>query len=155
MWFWGPRNQRVTLLIAFVAISIGLLINGLISFVWFHPRPFMQDIGHTYLTHAPDSSFPSDHATILFTMSLVFILRNGMRAFGTIMLLLTFWVAWARIYVGIHFPLDMFGSLIVSVVSSMIFINHSYFIERYLFPKVIYAYQRIFSKPIRLNWINA
>jgi undecaprenyl-diphosphatase len=155
IWLWGSRNQRVTLLVTFIAASSALLINWLISSLWFHPRPFMQGIGHTYLAHAPDSSFPSDHATVLFTISFVFLLERGMRVLGVTMLLITLWVTWARIYTGIHFPLDMFGSLIVSIISSVIIVNYSSFIEHHLFPTVIYAYQKLFSKPIKLKWINA
>lgn len=155
MWFWGPRHHRLTLLITFLAIFSALLTNWLISYIWFHSRPFMQGIGHTYLVHVPDSSFPSDHATGLFTMSFVFLLRRDMRGFGIIMLLLTSLVAWARIYVGIHFPFDMIGSLIVSSIFSVVLIKHAYFIERYLFPQIICAYQKLFSKPIKLKWINA
>jgi len=155
MWLWGSRNQRVTLFITFVAVLNALLINWLISYVWFHPRPFVLGIGNTYLAHAPDGSFPSDHATVLFTISLVFLLRNGMRMLGLMMLLLALWVAWARIYVGFHFPFDMFGSLMVSIVSAGILISQSHFIEHYLFPSVEYIYQKIFSKAIRLKWVNA
>ncbi|MHB1947881.1 MAG: undecaprenyl-diphosphatase [Gammaproteobacteria bacterium] len=155
MWLWGSRNQRIALLIAFISVLSALLINQLISHIWFHPRPFMLGIGHTYLAHAPDSSFPSDHATVLFTISLVFLLRPRMRILGITMLLLTLWVAWARIYVGVHFPFDMFGSLIVSIISAGIVISQSYFIEHYLFPSVEYIYQKVFSKAIKFKWVKS
>ncbi len=154
MWFWGARNQRIALLIAFISVLSALLMNGLISYIWFHPRPFMMDVGHTYLVHAPDSSFPSDHATVLFTISLVFLFRQGMRMMGVAMLLLTLLIAWARIYVGVHFPLDMLGSLIVALVSSGSVMSLSPFIESHLFFSIEQVYRNIFSKAIKFKWVK-
>jgi undecaprenyl-diphosphatase len=45
--------------------ALFLLINQVIILLWQHPRPFVIGLGHTYLAHAADSSFPSDHLTLL------------------------------------------------------------------------------------------
>lgn len=154
IWLWGSRNQRLTLCIGFIAVLSALLINNIIGYFWFHPRPFMQGIGNNYLAHAPDSSFPSDHATVLFTISLVFLFRKGARILGILLLVLSLWVAWSRIYVGIHYPFDMLGSLIVSLIVAVFFTNRSHVIEHFCFPSIQYIYQKIFSKAIKLKWVK-
>jgi undecaprenyl-diphosphatase len=154
VWLWGSKKQRSTLLIAFIAVIISLLMNWGISHIWFHPRPFMLGVGYTYLIHGPDSSFPSDHVTVLFTISLVFLLQTGMRLPAFFILFLTILVAWARIYVGVHFPFDMLGAVFVSAFSVSILARQSCLIEHYLLPMVEYCHQKLFSRAIAWRWSN-
>ncbi|WP_025385520.1 phosphatase PAP2 family protein [Legionella oakridgensis] len=46
----------------------------------------------------------------------------------------SFLVAWARIYVGVHFPFDMLGGAIVALLSTSIIIYISPLIHQYVFP---------------------
>lgn len=71
-WLWGSTKQRSALLFALTASILAMVINFSIAQIWFHPRPFVLGIGHTYLYHAPDSSFPSDHVTLMWAFGLSF-----------------------------------------------------------------------------------
>src|SRR5258708_5057976 len=64
-WLWRPAS-RGALLFAVIAVLLSLSINQGLGLFWFHPRPFMMPVGHTYLTHVADSSFPSDHVTVIW-----------------------------------------------------------------------------------------
>ena len=48
---------------------VALLVNQLIGLVWQHLRPFMIGLGHSHLAHVADSSFPSDHLTLLWAVA--------------------------------------------------------------------------------------
>ncbi|MEH8795303.1 undecaprenyl-diphosphatase [Klebsiella quasipneumoniae subsp. similipneumoniae] len=82
--------------------------------LWFHPRPFMIPLGHTWISHPADNSFPSDHGTVMFSAAFA-LLSLRLRALGLLMLLAALPVAWSRIYLGVHFPLDMVGAALVAV----------------------------------------
>lgn len=115
-WLRGDTGTRQRLLIASVAGLTGLLINQLIGFFYLHPRPFMIGLGHTLITHATDSSFPSDHLTLWWSVAFSMTLSARCRATGLLLTLLGLPIAWARIYLGVHFPFDMIGSSIVALL---------------------------------------
>ena len=120
LWLRVDMQGREVLLLAIEASLIGLLANLLIALVYFHPRPFMMGIGHPLLAHSPDTSFPSDHATLLFSASFYLLIFGGWTAAGMFLTIIAFLTAWARVYAGVHFPMDMAGSLAVSLISAMI-----------------------------------
>src|SRR5699024_4891506 len=96
------------------AISIAWVIR----FSWEHPRPFVIGIGHTLMHHAASSSFPSFHVTVMFAIAFGLWLLTLFRRVAWVIFGLTLLVAWARIYVGVHYPIDMAGAVIVAGVST-------------------------------------
>lgn len=66
-------------------------INLLLGLVWFEPRPFMVGIGHTWLDHLADNGFPSDHATLAWSLGLRLALTGASRRWGA-----ASWTARAR-----------------------------------------------------------
>jgi len=71
------------------------------------------------IVHAANNSMPSTHVTLTWVAALVLFARSG-RAEGTILLVLGAILAWARIYVGIHWPADMLGAALSAVVCASI-----------------------------------
>jgi undecaprenyl-diphosphatase len=113
LWLLGePSDQRAAVK-ALLAALLVLGLNQLIGLAWFHPRPFMLGIGHSYLAHVADSSFPSDHVSLLCAVGLALWTSASVWAkrLAALLLAVTPLVAWARIYLGVHFPLDMLGAL--------------------------------------------
>ncbi len=113
----GKKNES---LYAFYASIIGLFINFIIGFFYFHPRPFAAGLGHQLIYHANDSSFPSDHATLAFSIAFSFIILDKKKLLGILCLIFAFIISFARVYVGVHFPFDIVGSFIVSLFSTII-----------------------------------
>src|SRR5262245_1652010 len=64
LWLWGDEGRRSVALKSCLVTFVALGLNQLIGLVWQHPRPFALGLGHVYVPHAPDSSFPSDHMTV-------------------------------------------------------------------------------------------
>jgi undecaprenyl-diphosphatase len=116
LWF-TRKNYKQEALFAGYAALLGLGINFLIGLFYFHPRPFMIPTGTLLIPYVADSSFPSDHATIMFSISLMFLSFKDLRRSGVIIFLLSFISGIARIYTGLHFPMDIAGSLIVTLIS--------------------------------------
>lgn len=155
LWLWGAKKHRNTLVLALCAVIIAFLINWLIGLIWFHPRPFVLGIGNTYLHHAPNSSFPSDHFTGLCTIFLIFLWRERINHLIVLILMLTMLsVAWARVFVGVHFPFDMLGGFVVALFAAGSVIYYSDSIQRWVLPCIENAYQRLFAPIIQKKWVN-
>ncbi|HID8881492.1 TPA: undecaprenyl-diphosphatase, partial [Klebsiella variicola] len=114
LWFLGGREGHRQALFMTLAVMISLGLGMVCGTLWFHPRPFMIPLGHTWISHPADNSFPSDHATVMFSAAFA-LLSLRLRAPGLLMLLAALPVAWSRIYLGVHFPLDMVGAALVSI----------------------------------------
>ena len=117
------RGKREQALYAFYCALFALTINLLITFFYFHPRPFMVGLGRALLKHSPETSFPSDHATLAFSISLYFLLEKEWRT-GFPLFLFALFTGFARVYVGIHFPLDIIGSMLISMLAAIMIYNY-------------------------------
>jgi undecaprenyl-diphosphatase len=109
----GDPDRRRRTARSVLAMCLGLGLNLAIGLAWPQPRPFMVPLGHTWIPHAPDPSFPSDHMTVFTTLALAFLADRDWKV-GTPLLAAALLVAWARVFLGVHFPLDMLGSVLVS-----------------------------------------
>mgnify|MGYP003625653349 CR=1 FL=1 len=153
LWLWGNTPQRnLTLKLCLVAL-LALGTNQLISLLWQHPRPFVMGIGHSWLNHAPDSSFPSDHVTI-FALTSIVLLFEKERKWGFTILLLGLLVAWARISLGVHYPLDMIGAVVISLISYVIITPIWRVVGATVTKYFEHIYRYILSWPISMGWIR-
>ncbi|MGH7121770.1 MAG: undecaprenyl-diphosphatase [Acetobacteraceae bacterium] len=116
LWIRVRPERRGALITATFVMALGLILNFLIGLAYFHPRPFMVGLGQQHLPHAPDSSFPSDHATFLWSLGFGLLVLGAWRILAALMLAAGVGVAWARVYLGVHFPFDMLGALVVSLI---------------------------------------
>ncbi|WHZ11719.1 MAG: Undecaprenyl-diphosphatase BcrC, conveys bacitracin resistance [Burkholderiaceae bacterium] len=151
-WLRGSEAQRRRLLEAALALGLGLLIAWVIGALWPRPRPFMVPIGHLLMAHAPNASFPSDHLTGIWSVAFSLLLQRGARGAGVWLALLGLPVAWARIYLGIHFPIDMAGAALIALVSAGVLRIGARAIVTPLFPWANTVYRRLFAPLIRRGW---
>jgi undecaprenyl-diphosphatase len=153
-WLWGSSAMRQILVAATVSGLVGLFINQLIGLVWYHPRPFEAGIGQTLVPHVQDSSFPSDHLTLIWAIAFSLLLREQFRLAGWLLALMGMLVAWARIYLGVHFPLDMLGAALVALGSVWLILLIEHRLIKPLMPMLLSAYQTIFAGLIRKGWVR-
>lgn len=117
IWFFVSETKKMILLEAFWTAVLGLIANQAIGLFYFHPRPFMMGLCTPLIPHVPETSFPSDHVTILFSAACYVLAARRWVSFGLPLLVLSCLTAWGRIYCGVHFPLDMAGSLVVALLA--------------------------------------
>jgi undecaprenyl-diphosphatase len=120
LWIKNGKRTRDIVLYGFYAAILGLLINYLIGFIYFHPRPFMVPTGTLLFPYSADSSFPSDHSTLIFSMAMILAYFKETRIAGLVFLVLGLIGGFARVFCGVHFPLDILGSLVVAAVCAVI-----------------------------------
>jgi undecaprenyl-diphosphatase len=154
LWCWGSAAQRELALKACAVTFVALGVNQLLGVVWPHPRPFVLGLGHTFIPHATDSSFPSDHATVFASIGLTMVLANLRSIAGWVILMLGACVAWARVYLGVHFPLDMIGAVLVAAAVWLAIspiwrqagTEWTEWISR--------IYRAVLARPIALGWLR-
>ena len=114
-WFWlrGNYDTKKQILKAFIFTSIAILISQCISHVYYHPRPFVMEVGRTLIYHVPNGSFPSDHMLIFSSIAFSYLF-SAQRKLGIFLLVMAWLVAWSRVYLGVHFPLDMLGAFLLA-----------------------------------------
>ncbi len=124
LWLWfipkEDSNRRHAAVFAGYIMLLGLTINLLITEFYFHPRPFMDHIGTLLLPHVPETSFPSDHTTLMLSVALGLLLFAVTRKIGTVLLVLGTLGGLARVFCGIHYPFDILGSFGVSMVAGLL-----------------------------------
>ena len=112
LWFAGAtpgerlRNQRVVLFIALGLLFANALIKDL-SYVYFRPRPFATETVKLLFYRPSVSSFPSVPIAVAFCFATGAWIAN--RRIGQPMFLLASLYALARVYAGVHYPLDVIG----------------------------------------------
>ncbi|KAA9000559.1 undecaprenyl-diphosphatase [Affinibrenneria salicis] len=113
--FSRERENGRTAYLATLAGGLALLVDAAIRSLWYHPRPFAAGTGYTWLHHAANASFPSNHMTFAATVAAAFLFARRTRRQGIFLLGISLLIAWSRIYTGVHFPLDMAGSVVVAL----------------------------------------
>lgn len=123
-------RNRTTVMVALCAAVLALAINGILAQLLFRDRPFIDHAVNLLVYHDATSSWPSNHAAIsaAMAMSLCFRRRWGARVCTTIAVL----VALSRVYVGVHYPMDIISGFIIGIVASFIIISISEKLEHLL-----------------------
>lgn len=103
-------SGKERLLYIFYVTILAILINIIIqTFVQIdRPAEFAKSAGNFLLNHVPESSFPSDHASVAvaFTTGLFLF---GYGTFGYILIPFFIVMLVSRIIGGVHWPLDILG----------------------------------------------
>jgi undecaprenyl-diphosphatase len=97
-----------------IILSRGI-ITEFIRFFWPEKRPFDVLSIKAFITES-GPGFPSGHAAFLFALAVILFFWN--KKWGIIYFVLALLNGFARIYVGVHWPLDILGGLIVGTLSS-------------------------------------
>lgn len=114
----SKKERNKNLLIAFWALAAAAVSRiGIVETVYYfycHPRPFLIGGAKQLVETAAVCSFPSGHAAFFFALSAVVFLNNwkwGIWFFaGSILMGL------ARIFVGVHYPLDILGGAAAGLI---------------------------------------
>jgi len=153
MWLWGDSTRRSLAIKACLVTLLALGANQVIGLVWQHPRPFTIGLGHTWIPHAADSSFPSDHLTVFAGIGLTLLFGGAFRLAAAV-LATGFAVAWARVFLGLHFPLDMVGAVAVAGVAYVIVSPLWRMAGGTLTNLAEKLYRTVFAHPIAYGWVR-
>ncbi len=112
-------KQKI-LLIFYADIFAGIIAILIQQFIYVErPLTFLQNKWMFILSHIPDNSFPSDHATIGTAFLMVLFLFGYKKIFY---FLFPFFILMllARIIGGVHYPLDILWGMAVGILAGYI-----------------------------------
>ncbi len=118
LWFAGAteeerwRNQRAVLVIALALLFANALIKDL-AIIYFRPRPFATEAVKLLFYRPSVSSFPSVPTTVAFCFAAGAFSAN--RNIGIFLLALGSLYGLARVYAGVHYPLDVIGGAAIGI----------------------------------------
>jgi undecaprenyl-diphosphatase len=103
--------------LALVAAGAALVAGVIVSHVVNRPRPFVAHPQiHSFLHHAADPGFPSDHATAAFAIGAVLVIRLGWVA--TPVLLAALLLSISRVMIGLHYPGDVLAGALLGIAAA-------------------------------------
>jgi undecaprenyl-diphosphatase len=101
-----------------VTILIAEMVSGLLKLWVDRDRPPLADPDPEPLVRLPATgSFPSGHATVAFACATALALAVPRLALP--LFVLAALVAWSRVYVGVHYPLDVLAGAVLGVALAL------------------------------------
>lgn len=104
--------------LAGIAALLALGLGQLGNLVFPRSRPFVVTASTVLIPHAPDPSFPSDHAILAFAVTVVLATVN--RTFGAWLAAFGVLVLVSRVFVGAHYPTDVIGGAALGALGAWI-----------------------------------
>ena len=125
MWFIDREpevrvQRQLGVFVALTAMALSNSVVFILNFFYFRPRPFV-DVDVSLLFYRPtDSSFPSNAVAAVF--GLAFGIWGVNRRLGWFAIVAAGLYGLARVYAGVHYPLDILaGAAIAAVVTFLVF----------------------------------
>lgn len=109
------------------SILSATITMGILKAIIKAPRPFqvLKEIKGKRLTTATGYSFPSGHASVSSSMYSAIAIAFKKKTLSIICAIAIVLVALSRMYLGVHWPIDVFGGITIGITLS--FILYSYF----------------------------
>ena len=103
-------------------ILISALLMSVLKAIVRAPRPFqvLDKIKGKRISTATGYSFPSGHTTISSSMYSAIAIAYKKKKISIACAILIILVALSRIYLGVHWPIDVFGGLVIGIPLSII-----------------------------------
>jgi undecaprenyl-diphosphatase len=126
---------------AFVAAASAFVGNWLFSLLVFRPRPFVALMGTHLLVPKPltPHAFPSGHSSAAFALAFTMLLVD--LPFGLLLLVCAGAVAVGRVFVGVHYPMDVVAGIFVGLFWALVMhvvgvrLHDVEFLKRHLKPR--------------------
>lgn len=110
--YWKIAVQAV-----FASVFVRFVLVEIIRLMWFSPRPFVVlNFIPLIDKSASEASFPSGHASFYFALSTVVYFYN--KKLGILFYATSFLIGLARVFVGVHWPLDILAGAALGILIS-------------------------------------
>lgn len=112
--FFSNKKYRALALLMIVAIVIDFIFVTVVKDLVGRERPYqVLDVRHL-VPEEDDRSFPSNHVQLSFLLSA--IVFRFYRKFGLFLFLISAFIAFGRVYLGVHYPSDVLGGAAIGIL---------------------------------------
>ncbi|MDG6997098.1 MAG: phosphatase PAP2 family protein [Nitrososphaerota archaeon] len=151
MLIFGDTKTRILAVELAALFLVGIAVGEALKHIVYRARPYETVAGIiTRVSRDTDSSFPSGHALIVSIGSAFVLLRLKHRIVSLLLTLEAAVVCYSRVYVGMHYPLDVVAGVLIGV--AIVFLG-LFFIESYLM-KLVESIAGLFDRSLRSMGLN-
>lgn len=127
----GRIREKKSFLLIILALPVAVLLIKIIHLFFYESRPFVAFNFPPVTPESQDASFPSRHATISAVIAFAYTYFKS--KWSWLFLPVMIWIGLSRIYVGVHYPLDILGGFITAIISLML----AFLLKRLIFSQIL------------------
>ncbi|TAN61061.1 phosphatase PAP2 family protein [bacterium] len=124
------RKDRKLFIKASLSALITVVIVALVKKICFFPRPFAQEEARLLISHIADSTFPSKHTAVAFSLAFGIFLEK--KHLGIWLLALALLIGLSRIVTGVHYPADILAGILIGICVSLL--THKFSFQKHKNP---------------------
>ncbi len=133
------RTRKISVDLA-GAFIIAIILGELSKFIMAQLRPFDYFQVNLLINEQNDFSYPSGHALIVSTGAIM-LFKNKQKILFYIMLIEAVIVSYGRVYVGVHWPIDIISGWLLGSWISYFYLDN---VSRISFINKIYSFLKAF-----------
>lgn len=111
----GKERGRRALFLSILGVVVSEVLIFIIHLFIFEPRPFLTLSIDPLIIQANSAAFPSGHTTLMAVPAFAYLFVKS--KWTPLFMFFLIWVGLARIYVGVHYPFDILGGILVGFIS--------------------------------------
>ena len=129
---WGGWKGRLLVVMALLLLVVSNAVSEQLKQLFQRPRPCLalETVRLLVGCSKTNFSFPSSHASNITAQALLF--AYSYRPIAVPLFLVAAGVGYSRVYVGVHYPLDVVGGILVGLACGAVFIFLTREVERRL-----------------------
>ncbi|MFS0864794.1 undecaprenyl-diphosphatase [Fredinandcohnia sp. 179-A 10B2 NHS] len=139
-WFTRIKQNRIMVINAAIAFILAEVVGKVAGMFHSNQQPFAELSNVNQLIEkAIDNSFPSDHTILFFSFCFTFFLYH--RKSGVIWIGLALLAGISRIWVGVHYPMDILVGALIAIIAALI--TYVSVPKIKLVPKLLAFYEKV------------
>ncbi len=118
VYFFVAGKKETFLIFGLLTCVISFCIARVLHRIVQSPRPAVRHGITPLIPVSTDNGFPSDHALLVFSLASILFVFN--HEIGVILFVIALVVGIARVRAGAHHSLDILGSIVIALVSTIL-----------------------------------